>query len=54
MAPRKECSPSLQRRVQGQNGEAVITRDAQLKTPGEGKLTRTAMWLSWHKSWLGN
>lgn len=38
--PRKQCLPGLERRVQGQTAEAVITRDAQLKTPGEGKLTR--------------
>lgn len=55
VASRKECFPSLERRVQGQNGggEAVITRDAQLRT-GEGSSLGQPMWLCWHKSWLGN
>lgn len=54
VVPREGRLPGLQRRVQGQNGEAVITGDALLKTPGEGKLARTPMWLCWHYSWPGN
>jgi hypothetical protein len=38
VVPREGCLPGLERRVQGQNGEAVIARDALLKTPDEGKL----------------
>lgn len=54
MVPREGRLPSLERRVQGQNGEAIITGDALLKTPGEGKLSGTPMWLCWHYCWPGN
>lgn len=52
MVPRERCLPGLERRVQGQNGEAVIRGDVLFKTPGEGKPARTqwgslALFLAW-------
>lgn len=43
MVPRKGHLPGLERRVQGQNGEAIITGDTLLKIPGKEKLARTPM-----------
>lgn len=40
MVPREGHLPGRDRRVQGQNGQAVITGDVLLKTPGEGKSAR--------------
>lgn len=45
MVPGEGRLPGLERRIQGQNGEAVITGDVLLKTQGERKLPRTPMWL---------
>lgn len=45
MVPREGCLPGLERRVQGQDGKAVIIGDVLLKTPGKGKLARTPAWL---------
>lgn len=36
MVPREGRLPGLERRVQGQDGEAVIIGDVLLKTPGKG------------------
>lgn len=52
MVPREGHLPGRDRRVQGQNGEAVITGDVLLKTPGEGKSAGTprgllALFLAW-------
>lgn len=52
MVPREGHLPGLERRVQGQNGEAVITGDVLFKTPGEGKPAGTpcgllALFLVW-------
>lgn len=44
MVPREGHLPGLQRRVQGQRGEAVITGDVLLKTAGEGSRENT-VWL---------
>lgn len=44
MVPREGRLPGLERRVQGQDGEAVIT-DVLLKTPAKRKLARTPVWL---------
>lgn len=45
MVPREGRLPGLERRVQGQDGEAVIIGDVLLETPGKGKLARTPVWL---------
>lgn len=47
MVPKEGHLPGLQRWVQGQRGEAVITGDVLLKTPGEGSRenTENTVWL---------
>lgn len=45
MVPREGRLPGLERRVQGPDGEAVITGCVLLKTPGKGKLARAPVWL---------